>query len=107
MESRWRFLHRDMTELWGRIWEAWAGNGKTGASEAGARKGAAPGKNRRAENRERDAERKRVAKHVNYVPRKAAIVHKPPVPKTDTGGWGENPKAGGRSIVKELGKMAP
>ena len=30
-----------------------------------------------------------------------------PVPKTDTGGRGENPKAGGRSIAKELGKMAP
>ncbi len=49
----------------------------------------------------------RVAKHVSHVPRKAAIVHTVPVPKTDTGGWGENPKAGGRSIVKELGKMTP
>ncbi len=27
--------------------------------------------------------------------------------KTDTGGQGENPKADGRSIVKELGKKAP
>ena len=27
--------------------------------------------------------------------------------ETDTGGRGENPKAGGRSIVKELGKMTP
>ena len=41
------------------------------------------------------------------VPRKAAIAARAPVPKTDTGGWGEDPKAGGRSIVKELGKMAP
>ena len=49
----------------------------------------------------------RVAKHVGHVPRKAAIAHTVPVPKTDTGGWGENPKAGGRSIVKELGKMTP
>ena len=57
--------------------------------------------------RRRDAERKRVAKHVSRVPRKAAIVHTVPVPETDTGGRGENPKAGGRSIVKELGKMAP
>ena len=54
-----------------------------------------------------DAERKEVAKRAGPVPRKAAIVHKVPVPQTDTGGWGENPKAGGRSIVKELGKMAP
>ena len=38
---------------------------------------------------------------------KAAIDVYVPVPKTDTGGWGENPKAGGRSVVKELGKMTP
>ena len=38
---------------------------------------------------------------------KAAIVYPGPVPETDTGGWGENPEAGGRSIVKEFGKMAP
>ena len=41
------------------------------------------------------------------APRKAAIVCKVPVPKTDTGGQGEDPKAGGRSTAKELGKMAP
>ena len=57
--------------------------------------------------RSREAERNEVAKRASSVPRKAAIAHKVPVPKTDTGGWGENPKAGGRSIVKELGKMAP
>ncbi len=55
----------------------------------------------------RDAERIKVAKHAAHVPRKAAIVHIVPVPQTDTGGWGENPKADGRSIVKELGKMTP
>ena len=55
----------------------------------------------------RDAERKRVAKHAWQPPRKAAIVRHGPVPETDTGGRGENPEAGGRSIVKELGKMAP
>ena len=49
----------------------------------------------------------RVAKHVDRLSRKAAIVSIVPVPYTDTGGWGEDPKAGGRSIVKELGKMAP
>ena len=42
-------------------------------------------KNRPA-GRTRDAERKEVAKHVEAVPRKAAIVHTVPVPKTDTGG---------------------
>ena len=30
-----------------------------------------------------------------------------PVPQTDTGRWGEDPKTNGRSIVKELGKMTP
>ena len=39
--------------------------------------------------------------------RKAAIALHEPVPKTDTGRKGEDPKAGGRSIAKELGKMAP
>ena len=28
-----------------------------------------------------------------------------PVPQTDTGGRGENPKTNGRTLVKELGKM--
>jgi hypothetical protein len=30
-----------------------------------------------------------------------------PVPQTDTGGQGENPKARERTLVKELGKMIP
>ena len=30
-----------------------------------------------------------------------------PVPQTDTGRRGENPKTSGRTIVKELGKMTP
>jgi|BioPla2DNA2_1021312.scaffolds.fasta_scaffold42768_2 hypothetical protein len=30
-----------------------------------------------------------------------------PVPQTDTGGWGEEPKASGRRVVKELGKLTP
>ena len=44
---------------------------------------------------------------MDSVARKAAIVFSKPVPQTDTGRSGENPKAGGRSIVKELGKMTP
>ena len=44
---------------------------------------------------------------MSHVPRKAAIEYHVPVPETDTGGRGENPKADGRSIVKELGKMTP
>ena len=31
----------------------------------------------------------------------------PTVPKTDTGGWGEDPKALERTLVKELGKITP
>ena len=49
----------------------------------------------------------KVGKYVEQVPGKAAMAYHAPVPETDTGGQGENPKAGGRSIVKELGKMAP
>jgi hypothetical protein len=30
-----------------------------------------------------------------------------PVPQSDTGGPGEHPKAFGRTLVKELGKMTP
>ncbi len=30
-----------------------------------------------------------------------------PVPQTDTGRRGENPKARGRTFVKELGKLTP
>ena len=52
-------------------------------------------------------ERKKVAKYLKGLPRKAAIVLYVPVPKTDTGRKGEEPKADGRSIVKELGKMTP
>ena len=48
-----------------------------------------------------------VAKHSMPMPGKAAMAPHAPVPETDTGGQGENPKADGRSIVKELGKMAP
>ncbi len=36
MDNRLIFLYCSMTELWGRMWEAWAGNGNTGASKVGA-----------------------------------------------------------------------
>jgi hypothetical protein len=40
--------------------------------------------------------------------RKAAKVdYEVPVPQTDTGRRGENPKTNGRTLVKELGKMTP
>ncbi len=36
-----------------------------------------------------------------------AIIHVAPVPQTDTGRRGENPKARGITLVKELGKITP
>ena len=35
MDNRWRFLYCGMTELWGHVRKAEAGNGKTGASRVG------------------------------------------------------------------------
>ena len=53
-------------------------------------------------------DRRQVGKHVN--PRwqeKVLTIVWVPVPQTDAGGRGENPKTNGRTIVKELGKMTP
>ena len=75
MDSRWRFLHRDATELRGRMGEARPGNGKPGASA----RGAALEKPRGAPEGVTPSER-RVAKRVNPVPRKAAMAHVAPVP---------------------------
>ena len=42
------------------------------------------------------------------LPRKAACGAKNrTVPQTNTGGWGENPKALERTVAKELCKLAP
>ena len=42
------------------------------------------------------------------LPRKSSKLQVPKtVPETDTGGQGENPKAFERTLVKELGKIAP
>ena len=49
----------------------------------------------------------RVGKAAYLPPRKAAIAACGPVPQTDTGRRVEKTMAGGRSIVKELGKMTP
>ena len=32
MDNRLKFLYYDITELWGHVWRAGAGNGKPGAS---------------------------------------------------------------------------
>ena len=86
----------------GRSGEARAGNGKTGASAGGGGQGRPP-----AEAGGVTRSEERVAKRAEPLPGKAAIVPSGPVPETDTGGWGENPEAGGRSTAKELGKMTP
>ena len=51
----------------------------------------------------------KVGKHVNprWREKVLAIIGKVPVPQTDAGGRGENPKTNGRTLVKELGKMTP
>ena len=41
------------------------------------------------------------------LPRKASSEHCLTVPQTNTGGWVEDTKANGRTLVKELGKMTP
>ena len=74
MDSRLRFLHYDMTELWGRMWRAGARNGKPRASEE------VCGRQIRRISQSRDADRNKVGKPVSHVPRKAAIVHIIPVP---------------------------
>ena len=44
-----------------------------------------------------------------FTPARKAAKHmvKVPVPQTDAGGRGENPKTNGRTLVKELCKMTP
>ena len=56
----------------------------------------------------RDGDRKQVGKLLNSRWREKLLWSKKvPVPQTDTGRRGENPKTSGRTLVKELGKMTP
>ena len=49
-----------------------------------------------------------VTKHNNsHCQEKFLVRNKLPVPQTDTGSRGENPKVSERTLVKELGKMTP
>jgi hypothetical protein len=51
---------------------------------------------------------KQVAKQlISHCQEKLLSSKELPVPQTDTGRRGENPKMSGRTIVKELGKIAP
>ena len=50
----------------------------------------------------------KVEKHVNSRwQEKTLVIVRVPVPQTDAGGRGENPKTNERTLVKELGKMTP
>ena len=51
----------------------------------------------------------KVGKHVNprWQEKVLTLIIRVPVPQTDAGGRGENPKTNERTIVKELGKMTP
>ena len=97
------FQHRVWSELRGRRRVRGAGNGKTGPSAKRANQ-----ENPVRITLKRDGERNTSSEAPDpTLPRKAAIAPYAPVPQTDTGRRGENPKADERSIVKELGKMAP
>ena len=74
MDNRWRFLYYDMTELWGHVQRAEAGNGIPVQARYQSH-----WKNRVAIQR-RDADRTKVGKCVSHESRKAAIVFKIPVP---------------------------
>ena len=43
----------------------------------------------------------------NFQEKLLGLIISVPVPITDTGGQGENPKVSERTMVKELGKMTP
>ena len=74
MDNRWRFLYYDMTELWGHVQRAEAGNGIPVQARYQPH-----WKNRAAMGRH-DADRKKVGKPVSCASRKAAIVYTVPVP---------------------------
>ena len=60
------------------------------------------------EKRKCDGERTKVLKRMNPHWREKLLTREElPVPQTDTGRRGENPKMSEISIVKELGKMTP
>ncbi len=44
---------------------------------------------------------------ISHCQEKRLASHLVPVPQTDTGRRGENPKVRGITLAKELGKMAP
>ena len=54
-----------------------------------------------------DAKASAAAVSWKFVPRKTGGYTKVPVPQTDTGGQDEYSQARERTIVKELGKIAP
>ena len=57
--------------------------------------------------RDGDRNKSREACESTLARKGANIIARVPVPQTDAGGRGENPKTNERTLVKELGKMTP
>ena len=74
MDSRWRFLHHMVTELWGRMWRCASREWDPGQAQEPLRRQTPLARQRR------EAYRREVGKRAGHVPRKAAIVHHMPVP---------------------------
>ena len=75
MDNRLIFLYCSMTELWGHVRRAGAGNGKTGTSEVGDMQ-----ENPHIRPEDVTWSELKVAKHASQPPRKAAIALYVPVP---------------------------
>ena len=103
MDNRWRIhQHCGMTELWGHV----RGKRKPGMESPVQAGGYQPLWQIRVAMGSRDAGRNKIVKSVSHASRKAAIVVPYPYRKNRHRWMRRDPKAGGRSIVKELGKMA-
>ena len=103
MDSRWKFLHYMVIKKCGdACGTTRARNGKPRASGGGAGE-----ENPSGISQGRDADRIKSREAWETRAEKSRYIYHIPVPQTDTGRQGEDPKAGGRSIAKELGKMAP
>ena len=55
----------------------------------------------------RESDLERTQRQLNFQEKLLGLIEQVPVPETDTGGRGEDPKVSERTMVKELGKMTP
>ena len=103
MDSRWRFLHRLENEAMtqkdsmSRVMVNSVSKARASGSEV-----------RQTHSLSQRGSEIKVAKQViSHWREKLLARSEVPVPQTDTGRQGENPKTNGRTLVKELGKMTP